>query len=286
MENKKNNKGLIAIIIILTLCILGLVGYIIYDKALIKENNEKKTLSTKSTTITTTIKKEENLEKIAQNLEKKLLTDDGTSGLYYDYININDVNNAKFIVFNIKQYILENKINYSASMDGCGVEINETNGYVISKDIINKYIQKKYNTTNNYDILESKYIPFSTGGTEHVVSNGDNYIIGCLAQSGGISKIFNKYQKIEQEKDRIYLYDNAISCHAEMQDHYCTKEVDTNLYENVIFDANNSNTNIDTFEDMANHIFSNLLDKTNTYKHTFIKSEDGSYYWHSTEIVK
>ena len=33
-ETKKNSKGLIVLVIILIICILGLSGYIVYDKML------------------------------------------------------------------------------------------------------------------------------------------------------------------------------------------------------------------------------------------------------------
>ena len=42
MENKKNSKGLIVLLIILVLCVLGLAGYIVYDKVLSKN---KKTIN-------------------------------------------------------------------------------------------------------------------------------------------------------------------------------------------------------------------------------------------------
>lgn len=46
---KENNKGLIAIIIILIFLLLGLVGYIVFDKYLENENETRKL-----TTVTTT----------------------------------------------------------------------------------------------------------------------------------------------------------------------------------------------------------------------------------------
>ena len=38
MEEKKNNKGLVWLIVILIILVLGLVGYIVYDKVLSKDN--------------------------------------------------------------------------------------------------------------------------------------------------------------------------------------------------------------------------------------------------------
>jgi len=50
MEEKKNNKGLVWIIIILIILVLGLVGYIVYDKVLV----QNKTISNNNNTNTTT----------------------------------------------------------------------------------------------------------------------------------------------------------------------------------------------------------------------------------------
>ena len=47
MEEKKNNKGLVWLIVILIIMILGLVGYIVYDKVLYKT---KEPINNKSTT--------------------------------------------------------------------------------------------------------------------------------------------------------------------------------------------------------------------------------------------
>lgn len=52
MENKKNSKGLIVLVIILVLCVLGLAGYIVYDKVLNKQtiNTNNNTSSTSKIT--------------------------------------------------------------------------------------------------------------------------------------------------------------------------------------------------------------------------------------------
>ena len=50
MENKKNSKGLIVLLIILVLCVLGLAGYIVYDKVLSKN---KKTINANNTSTIT-----------------------------------------------------------------------------------------------------------------------------------------------------------------------------------------------------------------------------------------
>jgi len=46
MEEKKNNKGIVWLIIILIVLILGLIGYIVYDKVVLDNNKENNTTTT------------------------------------------------------------------------------------------------------------------------------------------------------------------------------------------------------------------------------------------------
>ena len=56
-ETKKSSKGLILLIIVLIVSVLGLGGYIVYDKVL---NKNKQTTSTNNNNTSSTNKKEEN----------------------------------------------------------------------------------------------------------------------------------------------------------------------------------------------------------------------------------
>ncbi len=79
MENKKNSKGLIVLLIILVLCVLGLAGYIVYDKVLSKN---KKTINANNTSTIT---------------QKILDTDKNNKNILmkYGYKEININNNEK-----------------------------------------------------------------------------------------------------------------------------------------------------------------------------------------------
>lgn len=79
MENKKNSKGLIVLLIILVLCVLGLAGYIVYDKVLSKN---KKTINANNTSTIT---------------QKILGTDKNNKNILmkYGYKEININNNEK-----------------------------------------------------------------------------------------------------------------------------------------------------------------------------------------------
>ena len=84
MEEKKNNKGLVWLIVILIILVLGLVGYIIYDKT-IKDDNQ---LLNNNTTTTTT-KVETNIPEIYE-------------GIYIDEsIEDDEIRNAYALISNL-----------------------------------------------------------------------------------------------------------------------------------------------------------------------------------------
>lgn len=76
MKNNKNSKGLIVLVIILIICILGLGGYIVYDKMLNKPTPT--TDNTKSSTTNSTKKNQNNYinnnttEDIKKNFNKRI----------------------------------------------------------------------------------------------------------------------------------------------------------------------------------------------------------------------
>lgn len=86
MDDKKgpNNRGLIITLIVFLIIILGLIGYICYDKELIL-NNKKENVSTKETTKnkkTSDTTNTENTNNVGINTEKCINCED--KNLYYD----------------------------------------------------------------------------------------------------------------------------------------------------------------------------------------------------------
>lgn len=94
MENKKNSKSLIVLVIILVLCVLGLAGYIVYDKMLSK--NKKTINANNSSTIT----------------QKILDTDKNNKNILmkYGYKEIN-INNKEKLFPKIKKDIIKLETN-------------------------------------------------------------------------------------------------------------------------------------------------------------------------------
>lgn len=79
-ENKKSSKGLIILIIILIICVLGLGGYIVYDKMLDNSNiNNEKINQTEK-------KQNNNYELYASNLKQNISEKYDSNNLNYQYV--------------------------------------------------------------------------------------------------------------------------------------------------------------------------------------------------------
>lgn len=117
----------------------------------------------------------------------------------------------------------------------------------------------------------------------------------CFSSQGGGGSPWensaSKLVKAEQVGNEIYIYDNYVHVYGDMA------SVDSSGYD--IFDSSDKSLKIASnisFEQIFNGRvypdvdFDNLQsltgNKIKTYKHTFKKASDGSYYWFSTEPVK
>ena len=155
-ESKKSSKGLTILIIVLIVCVLGLGGYIVYDKVLSKNKEIENNNNTPSTT-----KKEENinLDNSDKNsiLEKYILEN---INLESDY---EVLNNEEYETL-VKKYeddannIIENE-NEVAINNTISTEINwkEVSKYVDNKELTSKMTENsKLKSVKYDDLLKTK----------------------------------------------------------------------------------------------------------------------------------
>ena len=112
MEEKKNNKGLIWLISILIVLVLGLIGFVVYDKVL---KVDKINPSSNNTSTTTTEKKDENVDK-DQLIEKKLCSKDIIFGEEKYRYDINYISED----IDLKINLYDKNNNLIAKIDGPG----------------------------------------------------------------------------------------------------------------------------------------------------------------------
>ena len=233
-------------------------------------------------------------EETINELFNSLITEDHTFGLYFNNkVTSRTANNENFIMFNLKNYLLENNIDYECH-GICDEAYKET--YRVNKDILNNYIREKYNTNMNYnlEISQDEYDGINFEGTLELFSEENNWVIVNLAKSGRETYIDHKLVRYEIEGSNLYLYTNLINCTSDGGSSTCHSVITDVFSDNQVINCSwdlegNRVTECPlegefTLEDMANYALDNMSDELQTFKHTFIKEND-NYYWYSTEIV-
>lgn len=324
MEKEKKGKGLIGLVVLLFIIVLGLVGYICYDKGVFdgllgKEPSETNKIS----------------EEEVKKLHDSLIAKSDQYGFYFNRkVSIDEMPAEYLLQFVIANYLDENNISYDLNnyYMVCGdysdeyyfcnyddesenpKEINNdiTKKMTISKDIIDSYIKQYFNTDRNVvfgdriSIQTSKHL----GLDVYYNSKKKEYYVVVPHRGGSSQNIGSKMLKYEQNGDELYIYDNAVICYIEngggcyntIYLNYTESSNDSSLFywnsTDNVRDKNDKkidggtkylgkwNESKRTYDFNYDLIFEDFASEINTYKHTFKKGVDGKYYWYSSEIVK
>ena len=194
MEEKKNNKGIVWLIIILIVLILGLIGYIVYDKVVLNNNSINKNEENNTTTITN----EKN------NIEKEVVI------------------NSEELVCNSNEKCDIKKIgNIKVSIEKIVDSENLSDYYLLY--INDKAIENKDELKNNfiYQIIllddSHIFVEFSdlVGDSAHYIYNSDSKVIYDMRKITLVEDAY--FQNISYENDMFiinttnYLGDYAFS---------------------------------------------------------------------------
>ena len=315
---KKSNKGFIITIVILSILLLGAVGYIAYDKFYL--NDEKETVKEEQKT-------EEKLsEEEIKKLHGSLITSKvskNTWGFYYkDKLTIDNISSELLVKYAIINYINEKQININSDLvferdkvlyndrddDGNLIPADKSKyeNQIISKKEIDNYIKEKFNTDKKITLKDKTEIPmgYMFGLFAYYNINDDSFYLYSPHRGGGLFEVANKFIEAKQEGDFIYIYDKAFVCAGDESGGGCEKYFELErTYSNEIklFDGptnsgkyfdKNQNEMKPNKEYLENGtwnfeaIFEDFDNEINTFKHTFKKAENGNYYWYSSEVVK
>ena len=310
---QKKSKGPVVIIIILLLIVLGLAGYIVYDKFLSKDTNEPDTKEEETTL------KEVKDKALIEELRSGLVAVDANGlvkGLYHNYkITSSDANDKELLIFNILKYVEENKINIHETKSTIDTGVQQDIKATISKADITTYMQNKYNTNLDYAYKASKqYDNVGAIGYLAVLADDTNYYIASIPGGDGSYYLNTKLVKTEEDENNIYIYDTAVySIFAldirrsfdslDIKD-YLDNEKQEYIPDKILIECLGDNTTADpndikksdkcpftgnisdiTPDSMSKYAFENMSKKLKTYKHTF-KKLDGNYFWVSSEVVE
>ena len=230
-ETKKSSKGLIVLVIILIICILGLGGYIVYDKML-----NKQTQTTNNTKSSTTKLINNESEHNIELKDLKFPTQNDESVIIYgdisEYLNSEDKQKIGDLVDNYQNIILtKQNIIFNFSCSDYNLEekfcyeetININNKFNIIFSLDRGYSEQTFFLiTNKYVIVQKSMSAISLGDIEiydydgnllKKIENTTNYLVsrgknGEYLYGGDISYnmrfVENKLHYIVDEAGAIY----------------------------------------------------------------------------------
>ena len=287
MENevKKSNKGLYAIITILCIAVLGLGGFIVYDK-FIKEDKEKSNISdnqtskdnTDSKLVETTLS---NDDPKVKDLANKVIGVFTNSILFGDYFEYNNYFYKKDKVI-LKDESLKFKLSLAAAkMEIKSLENDDNIIYYIEENDLKDTYYSLFGKDSNYERTD---IMVDNCPNSLSWSNENNRYEKVVPKTGGCGgtsfggvyvKLGYAKQKKNSNTDIIDLYEYFISLNPE---------------KGVYSDYNNTNL-ITTFTNYDNNkiideVVNEYEDKVGIYKYSFVKDSDGNYVFTSVEKVR
>lgn len=284
MENeKKKVNGYVITIIILSLIIAGLVGFIIYDNVI--KNDEPKQNEVKE-------ENKENDEINKEDLSTVLLEKFNTISINEDELykstsyNISQLTNEDLIA-TAANNIDSKYISYCVSPDD---ELGEAFSIDVFNDSLNELVKDRAITIemikNLKDVVTLTAAQYQIGEVGFVINSDNtiNIIGSCGSLFSPVDYIDEKVIEAKEEEDYAYVYvkqafarfnDNTDYLSVDYYKDYNKKTiVEKNLnYEELEYDDNigvNKSINWDLY---------------NTYKYTF-KKDNGAYYFESFELEK
>ncbi|MGN0992554.1 MAG: hypothetical protein ACI4PE_01250 [Bacilli bacterium] len=297
-ENKKSNKGLIILVVILSILLIGAIGYICYDKLMVKEEP--------------VADNESQVEKLSDEEVAKLhesLVFEHESMFNNRDVDINSITADEIMPYVLKKYSVEknidfesdkskiciseadNKITFFDSISKKNVE--KDNVFSISKEEIDNYLKTLFNTDRVFEIDNFSDFGFGDGNyNKYFYSKDDNkFYLGISCQGDSFTMDINsKFLNFKQDNDKVEIYSKVIKCLGGV---VCsnTGKAEGKYVSSKDFSYQNDKGFIQDTEfnkgDSINYdyLYEKYSDVFNTYKTTFKKSDDGKYYWYSSEIV-
>ena len=209
MEKKKNNKCLIWLIIILIILVLGLVGYIVYDKLLKVDktipNNDETTITT-----TTTVKNEIFRDRVSELFVDYPIKNDETviaKGFIDEIIEKNI--SHKEIYENKKSKFIGTGIEFTYNSKKCNMEeVQDDNGNIINYENWCEDIEISIDGNHIFTINvpakgPGEDIPYMLITNNYIISQYDGF---DEFDGNGVIKIFNlKGKLIKEIKNTSYM---------------------------------------------------------------------------------
>jgi len=272
---EKNNKDLALLIVVLIFLIIGLTGYIIYDKVLTKENQtiekEEKIEETQSVEVA------ENLDNVAKILMNKL------DKYYIDYYDDKDkIDFTKEEDIELIKAVLayENDINLTKT------KVDEYFNNLFGKKLTN---YPDYNCWNGDGALYK----YNSSSNEYEKVEGHGHGGLCTSHSAFInySNIEKNNENYEITVTKVYRPSQGICKESPENAFYADSDYTVKIDELSQFTKTDSNGNWSTpdITEAKNYYIQNYEKFKNTtpkYKYTFKKDQNENYYLINYEKIK
>ena len=163
MEEKKKGKGIIITITLLSLVILGLIGYICYDKGIIFGSKET----------VTSVEKENNEEKNVNETEENVIFSDSELEKYVNYISPSSIGPSELIyntnAIDSKNLSVADKIKYIGTYVYSKHKSTSDYQYdIISENNVKNAVEEVYGP-NSYEKTT-----FNIGCGDYILNENDN----------------------------------------------------------------------------------------------------------------
>ena len=282
---KKKNKGLIAVIIILFICIIGLVFYILVDKDIIKLNN---------TTVENEQVEENNTSDDIEKEDTRVELDSENSNIKYSF------NNAHFGAIGVDAHVYRDggyKVSDMSEEDkiallgrqwyplvehySTGTSPNLTTTYYLDEDTLKDVYERTFGP-NTYSTVNQIYDGVCVTLNYDATNKRYSYIgsIGC----GGTSA-FSVHEKIisaTKYSDRIEIVSAVF--YLDPNNLYKDYNKTTILETNPV--PSNTTSNQEERENIYNQYIEDNKDNLEQYTYTYTLNKDGFYYLTSVERTK
>lgn len=293
-EGKKSN-GLIILVVVLVLLVLGLGGYITYDKVFKnKDNQESNNKEDKPTSLSNeeiskflnevpytwfgSVEGEKIKTKVFTN--SKVTVDKLNQEGFFNYLTTTETFDKKKESFETCRIHL-NEAEVINKLGDYGDMVIESAGCISLSDL--KQIVKELYNYDNFTIKENELIPIP-GGSATLYEGKVYFYYGAGATMVSKKTIDHRY---EIKGDELYIYEKIVIINQwpEIVD----DPVEIDCYTDEVSESFDSiyvpfNTWLSIEElDLDYSSYDKLLRE---YKHTFKKNSSGNYYWYSTEPNK
>lgn len=266
MEERKNNTGLIILITVLVMLVLGLVGFIVYDKVINKDDNELSNGKTNP-----------DINESENSAIKQLALDDMlVTTLIYPKHNRSIIFDWEYKNITIDSMGRTNMMR-SAYADLTPIEANESL-IIYSAEEIERNFKKIFGPDVEYQNGDIEGVDTCEINKYNKNDNTYSGLVGCGFDSVGYIESFSKAHKAEQQGDNIYVYYYVQSVKVRPGDEN-NFDADPVVY---LLNQNYQETTKINYSDYKTTVNDMLLKgEVDTYKWTFKKQSDGKYYFYS-----